>query len=455
MVVLHLFRAILPALLAAVAVVPSPVRGATSAAPARPAGIEEAADLVVAQDGSGDYRTVQEALDALACDAPEYRIILIRRGVFREKVRVRASKVALVGEDREGTRLVFSELRSSWRQTHPDDWGAAVVNLGQGVEDVVLANLTIHNDYGRDGTSHDHQFAVRGGQGVTRVSVLHSTVVADGGDTIALWNTESGMYYHAYSSFEGHVDYFCPRGWAYARNCRFFGHGSTASIWHDGSGGQEQKLVIRDSRFDGEPGFALGRFTRDDQIVLVDCELSARVADRAIYLARDPASFLWGLRVYLSGCRLETGTLPWLADNLGDAPGAPDAEAIDARWTFGGRWDPEATLPAVLPFPSLPTPRDGDRRVDPDHVLLRWLGARNAVAYDVRLGESDPPPVVSRVGSARCAPGRLAPDRMYTWRVDAVTPEGVVEGAVWRFRTGGPGGGPHAPGRDGVTCHGR
>jgi hypothetical protein len=394
--------------------------------------------LTVSQDGSGDFATIQAALDALPAEAPGYRIVLVRSGVYREKVFISKSRVALVGEDRERTRLVFSQLRSEWRASHPDDWGAAVVNIANDVEDLVFANLTIRNDYGSSGASHDHQFAIRSGKGTTRISVLHANVIADGGDTISLWNPASGMYYHTSSSFEGYVDFFCPRGWAYATDCSFSSHSKTASIWHDGSADQDGKLVIRNSRFDGDPGFALGRFTRDGQIYLLDCAFSAAMADRPIYLAREPETFQWGLRAYFWNCHRDGGDLPWFADNLEQARGAPRADEIDARWTFAGRWDPEATLPAVLPFASIPSPRNGARAAAPVGGMLRWIGARDAVAYDVRLGTTELPPVVARVAATTFAPGQLAPGTTYIWRVDAVTRTGIVAGASWRFSTGGP-----------------
>ncbi len=429
----------LAGLLVAVGLAPACVGGAGAilgrGAVARGPG--EAADLVVAHDGSADFRTIQEALDALPQDPPKFRIVLVRNGTYREKIFITRSRLALVGEDRERTRIVYSELRSEWRKTHPDDWGAAVVNVAEGVEDLVLANLTIHNDYGGRGGSRDHQFAVRSGKGSTRISVLHASVIADGGDTISLWNSASGMYYHASSSFEGYVDFFCPRGWSYVTDSSFFGHNTSASIWHDGSADEDQKLVIRSSRFDGVPGFALGRNTRDGQFYLLDCTFSATMADRPIYLAREPETFKWGLRAYFSNCRRDGGDFPWFADNLNRARGAPRDEEIDARWAFGGRWDPEATLPAVLPFASIPRPRNGACAVPATGGQIRWIGARNAVAYDVRFGRGDPPPVVARVKVPAYAPGPLAPGTTYLWRVDAVTAAGPVEGALWRFVTGG------------------
>lgn len=61
----------------------------------------QTADLVVAKDGSGDFTTVQEAINAV----PDFRknvrtTILIKEGVYKEKLIVAASKVAvsLIGE---------------------------------------------------------------------------------------------------------------------------------------------------------------------------------------------------------------------------------------------------------------------------------------------------------------------------------------------------------------------
>jgi hypothetical protein len=39
-----------------------------------------------------------------------------------------AAWTVLVGEDRDRTRIEYAELRRLWREKHPDDWGAAVVN---------------------------------------------------------------------------------------------------------------------------------------------------------------------------------------------------------------------------------------------------------------------------------------------------------------------------------------
>jgi pectinesterase len=413
--------------------------GRTQDASARAAPQSSAAraDLVVAQDGSGTYRSIQAALDAIPPDNTSLKVVLVRNGTYREKVFVRASHVAVVGEDRDRTRVEFPELRRHWRASHPDDWGAAVVNVGDAVTDLTIGNLTVENSYGRLHGDHDHQFAIRSGGSSTRIALLHANFIAGGGDTVSLWNVRSGLAFHSNCYFEGWVDYVCPRGWCYVGASRFFGHNLTASLWHDGSGDPDQKLVVRDSHVDGVPGFPLGRFNRDGQFFILDTTLAATVADRPIYPASAPDTYKWGTRTYFHGTRRAGGDFAWHADNLATAPGTPAPRDVTPAWTFGGRWNPEATVPAVLPFASLPRPRDGAHGAAVDGVTLRWIAARDATRHRVAFGTTTPPPVVGDTRETSYDPGALQPGTTYFWRVDAVTPRGVAQGATWSFTTGG------------------
>lgn len=72
-------------------------------------------DFIVAQDGSGDFKTVQEAINAV----PDYRKagetrILIRKGTYKEKIVVAESKqnVTLIGEDKFETILTYDDYAS-------------------------------------------------------------------------------------------------------------------------------------------------------------------------------------------------------------------------------------------------------------------------------------------------------------------------------------------------------
>jgi unsaturated rhamnogalacturonyl hydrolase len=395
----------------------------------------ERASLVVAQDGSADYRTVQEAVDAIPGDNSVNRTILIRNGVYREKVLLNKPYVSLVGEDREKTRIEFAQLRRLWREKHPDDYGASVVNIGPDATDIVIANLSVVNDYGRkNGGENDHQFAIRSMPFSNRIAILNVNAIADGGDTVSLWNSETGMSYYADSYFEGHVDYLCPRGWAYVTNSRFFGHNHNASIWHDGSKNEDQKLVIRNSHFDGVPNFALGRNHRDAQFYLLDVRFSETMADKPIYAANAPDPRLWGPRYYYANAG---GRFAWAADNLHTAKGAPREEDITPEWTFNNQWDP-ATLPAVLPFAAIPRPEHASKWIKPTGTTLRWTRGRNATKSRVHFGETNPPTFRAETIGTSFETGPLEPDKTYYWRVDSgapPTPAAIVEGKLWSFKT--------------------
>lgn len=397
----------------------------------RPAGV----DLVVAQDGSGDFGTVQAALDFLPTTAPRIRVVLVRNGVYREKLFVTKSRVAIVGEDREATRIEYAQLRREWRAAHPDDWGAAVVNVGDDVTDLILANLTIRNDYGSRHGDHDHQFAIRSGGSSTRIVLLHANVLSDGGDTVSLWNAFTGMTYHASCTFEGYVDFVCPRGTSYVTNSRFVAHNRTAAIWHDGSKDRDHRFVVRASRFDGDPGFPLGRNNRDGQFYLLDCAFSGAMADLPVYQPSAPETYSWEPRAFFHACRGDDGDLPWFADNLKDADFSPSSAEITPEWTFCGQWDPEGTMPGVLPFAVIPRPHDGAKDVPLFGALLRWVGARGATRYELFFGTGSEPARVARLEARTTTwtTGPLTAGARYAWRVDAIGPEGRVRGETWSF----------------------
>jgi pectinesterase len=402
-----------------------------------PAANVERADVIVARDGSGQFLTIQSALDSVVADAAHPRIILIRSGTYSEKLYIRKSHIALVGEDRNATRIVFAELREEWNKQHNgSDWGAGVINIDTSATDVTLANLTVLNNHGSlYGTHGKHQFTIRGFG--TRIILLHCNIISEGGDAVSLWNRQNGMYYHSDCYFEGWVDYVCPRGWCYITNSQFFGHNKpSASIWHDGSYDRSQKFVIANSSFDGVSGFPLGRNHLDAQIYLLNCVFSANMADRAFYRPpSSPREWVWGDRHYYFGCHRDGGDYGWFKDNLETAQGSPVRGDIDATWTFDGRWDPESQLRPLLPFASLPAPARDARDVGRTNVALTWIAGRNAVSHKVYFGTTNPPQFLREQQESRLVPDQLEAGTTYYWQVNEVTGDSTVTGDIWSFRT--------------------
>jgi pectinesterase len=398
---------------------------------------EDKANIIVAQDGSGQFSKIQDAIDSVPTENKQNVIILIRNGVYHEKLFITKSFITLVGEDRDSTRIIYAQLRTQINKTPLDmrwDWGTAVVNIDSFVTDITLANLTVHNNYGSLYNDEGHQFAIRGGG--TRIVILNCNVIADGGDTLSLWNKKNGMYYHASCYFEGGVDYVCPRGWCYITDSKFFGHHISASIWHDGDANKSQKFVIRQSFFDGVQGFSLGRNHRDGQIFLLDCQFSKAMADTPIYWPEGSRTqWQWGDRHYYYNCHRDGGDFAWFKNNLEAAETAPKENEITAKWTFDGKWDPEETMPSVLPVVFLPRPRDGAKQIQDKSITLKWVPARNVISHKVYFGINSTPKFKKNQKNNSFNPGGLKPKMTYYWRVDEVTETGTLRGPLWHFTT--------------------
>ena len=110
---------------------------------------EEKTMIVVAKDGSGDYTSVQEAVDAIGETSPENPAqVLIRAGVYKEKVVIHRDHVRLCGEDPEKTIVTWNACA---KDLHPDGsekttfLSATLMTTGRDIE---VENLTVRNDAG-------------------------------------------------------------------------------------------------------------------------------------------------------------------------------------------------------------------------------------------------------------------------------------------------------------------
>ena len=76
-------------------------------------------DAIVAQDGSGDYTTVQDAIDAAPAGRGKPWLIFIKNGEYKEHVDVPATKPYLhfIGQTRDG--VVIKDDRLSAVATMP------------------------------------------------------------------------------------------------------------------------------------------------------------------------------------------------------------------------------------------------------------------------------------------------------------------------------------------------
>jgi pectinesterase len=118
------------------------------------------AKLTVAKDGSGDYKTIQEAINAVRAYSPVPISIFIRNGVYQEKLVIPSwvGNITIKGESREQTIITNNDYSGKFmakdadtltNKTRFSTFNSYTVWV-QG-NDVKIENLTIRNTSGRVG----------------------------------------------------------------------------------------------------------------------------------------------------------------------------------------------------------------------------------------------------------------------------------------------------------------
>jgi len=115
--------------------------------------------FTVAQDGSGDFKTIQEAINAVRDLSQQQVIINIKPGIYHEKLVIPTwkTKISLIGQDKERTIITNNDYSGKANPGGKDAFGkdkfttyTSYTVLVQG-NDFIAENLTIENTSGRVG----------------------------------------------------------------------------------------------------------------------------------------------------------------------------------------------------------------------------------------------------------------------------------------------------------------
>ncbi|WP_353133628.1 pectinesterase family protein [Pseudopedobacter sp.] len=175
-------------------------------------------ELTVAQDGSGDFKTIQEAINKVRDHAERRVTIFIKPGIYKEKVVIPAFKrnVALKGEDRDNTIITFSDF-SGKPFRGIDATGDSKFStytsytLFVAANDCVLENLTIENTAGRVGQ------AVALHTEADRITVKNCRILGNQ-DTLYLARAGTRNYFEN-CFINGTTDFIFGAATAYFYNC--------------------------------------------------------------------------------------------------------------------------------------------------------------------------------------------------------------------------------------------
>lgn len=103
-------------------------------------------DLVVAKDGSGDFRYIQDAIDAVRVYLPNRITIRIKKGIYKEKIVVPSTltNITIVGDD--DTVISYDDFSGKGKMETFDSYTLKVMG-----NDITLENLIIENTAGNVG----------------------------------------------------------------------------------------------------------------------------------------------------------------------------------------------------------------------------------------------------------------------------------------------------------------
>ncbi|WP_232547184.1 pectinesterase family protein [Propioniciclava soli] len=192
----------------------------SAAVTATPVGaVLPAHDVLVAADGSGDYTTVQDALDATAPGtASDPVVIAIKPGVYHELVTVAQSHLTLLGTTGKAADVVLTYDNASGTPTAGG--GTLGTSKSQSVKitgsDVTVRDLTIENAF--DEAAHDYQAEQAVALHTTGDRLVFTDVRLLGNQDTLLANSPdadvvSRVYFYD-SYIEGDVDFIFGRATA-------------------------------------------------------------------------------------------------------------------------------------------------------------------------------------------------------------------------------------------------
>jgi pectinesterase len=109
-------------------------------------------DIVVAADGSGKYRTIQEAINASPDNQTARTVIFIKKGVYKEKIKLPSNKknLTFIGEDLMKTILTYDDY--SPRVVGKDTINTQTsYSFSVEADGFIAENITFENSAGRVG----------------------------------------------------------------------------------------------------------------------------------------------------------------------------------------------------------------------------------------------------------------------------------------------------------------
>lgn len=232
-------------------------------------GVKET-DMVVARDGSGDYKFIQDAIDASRAFTPKRLTIFIRNGIYKEKLNIPAwvTDISLIGENVDSTIITFDDHAGRDKMGTFDSWSVRIQGNNINVE-----NITIENSAGPVGQAV--ALHVEGDRLVFRNCRFlgdQDTIFASG---------EGSQQYYVDCYIEGTTDFIFGPATALFENCEIRSKKNSYITAASTPNWVAYGYVFKNCRLTAEEGVDqvyLGRPWRDyARTVFINCEMGDHI----------------------------------------------------------------------------------------------------------------------------------------------------------------------------------
>ncbi len=232
-------------------------------------------DFVVAQDGSGDFTTVQEAINAV----PDFRKanrtnILVKKGTYKEKLIIPECKiqVSLIGED--GAVITYDDYASKLNRFGEEKSTSGSASCYIYAPDFIAENITFENSAGPVGQAV--ACFVSGDRAIFRNCRFLGCQ-----DTLYTYGYPSRQYYED-CYIEGTVDFIFGKSTAVFNRCNIHSRGNgyvTAPATPEGS---KYGYVFHDCKLTGADGVKNVPLSRPwrpyAQAIFINCDLGKHIS---------------------------------------------------------------------------------------------------------------------------------------------------------------------------------
>ena len=167
-------------------------------------------NVVVAQDGSGDYKTIQAAIDNSKSFPYQRVTIFVKNGIYKEKIKVHEwnTNISLIGESKENTIITYDDYFNKIGLGRNSTFFTYTMLVE--ADDFVAKNLTIENSSGEVGQ------AVALSIFSNKVAIINCRIL---GNQDTLYASGKGKQYYKDCYIEGTTDFIFGSATAFFENC--------------------------------------------------------------------------------------------------------------------------------------------------------------------------------------------------------------------------------------------